>query len=591
MSTLRKWSLFGQGVVRWSCRRVVRVSVLCLTGSQLFACSDAGHSELDRSFAPHKVRSVKGVGVQAVRDAIEERLRAGGLALRLDATDWKRVRALYEEFDGAPIWLDHDGLRERRSKTLITALLNAPEDALDLERFPLAELTRVLERMLATREPTPDQLAKVDVALTATYAALGRDVLTGQLTPRSTAQDWYITTAEAQIDSALARILRDHDFDRSMTSLRPADEGYASLRRALVHYRETVARGGWNDVPNGKSLKPGDTAPATTLSALEARLRAEGLLEIGERSDRKEAHRTNATPAEAIYDHHLAAGVAEFQRRHGIEADSILGPQTIRSLNVPAEFRLQQIAANLERYRWLPRSLGARYVFVNVPAFRLEAHDRDGSVLEMKVIVGAEYENRATPVFADSMQFVVFRPFWNATDAIAENELWPKVESDPEFLARNAYEIVTESGKERIRQRPGENNALGLVKFMFPNAFDIYLHDTPEDHLFEKEIRAFSHGCIRLEKPAELAQWALGWPEERVRQAMEVGRDDWRVDLGEKIPVYIVYFTTYVRDGTLHFAHDLYQRDERLADALRGGAIPSPEALATVQRLKKLAED
>ena len=564
------------------------MALLCFVGCDIGSGADG---ELDRSFAPQKVRSIKGVGVRAVRDAIEEQLKARGQALRLDATDWKRVRALYAEFGGAPIWLDHDGLRERRSKTLLTALLNAPGDALDLEHYPLAELTRVLEGLLAKRRPTPGLLAEVDVALTAAYAALGRDLLTGQLIPRQTAQDWYIATSESQIDSALARILRDHDFDRSMTSLRPTDEGYASLRRELMHYRETVARGGWKAVPNGKSLEPGDFAAPATLAALEARLRAEGILDMGERSDRAPAAQTKAAPARAIYDRTLAAGVAEFQRRHGIEVDSILGPQTIRSLNVPAEYRLAQIAANLERYRWLPRALGARYVFVNVPAFRLEAHDRDGSVLEMKVIVGAEYENRATPVFADSMQFVVFRPFWNAPDEIAENELWPYVEADPGYLERNDYEIVTENGKPRIRQRPGEKNALGLVKFMFPNNFNIYLHDTPEGHLFEKEIRAFSHGCIRLEKPAELAQWVLGWPMERVRQAMEEGNNDRRVNLAEKIPVYIVYFTTYVRDGTLHFAHDLYQRDETLAHALKRGAVPSPAALATVQRLKKLAED
>lgn len=581
MSTFRKWSAFGHGLVRRSRRRLGDAAVLCLAAFAL-GCNDAGRNELDRSFAPQKVRSVKGVEVRALRNAIAERLRARG-ALRLDATDWKHVRALYAEFSGGPIWLDHDGLRERRSKTLLTALLNASEDALDIERFPLVELARVLEGLLGKQHPTPDQLAEVDITLTATYAALGRDLLTGQLTPRETAQHWYITTTESQIDSALARILRDHDFDRSMTSLRPTDDGYASLRHELIRYREIAARDGWNAVPNGKSLEPGAPAPRTTLAALDARLRAEGLLDTSQRSD--------APRARAVYDRQLATGVAEFQKRHGIQVDSILGPQTIRSLNVPAEFRLAQIAANLERYRWLPRALGARYVFVNVPAFRLEAHDRDGSVLEMKVIVGAEYENRATPVFADSMQFVVFRPFWNATDAIAENELWPLVEADPEYLERNDYEIVTENGKERIRQRPGKKNALGAVKFMFPNNFDIYLHDTPEDHLFEKEIRAFSHGCIRLEKPAELAQWVLGWPAERVRQAMEEGRDDRRVDLPEKIPVYIVYFTAYVRDGTLHFAHDLYQRDERLAHAIRRGAVPSPETLATVQRLKKLAED
>ena len=228
-----------------------------------------------------------------------------------------------------------------------------------------------------------------------------------------------------------------------------------------------------------------------------------------------------------------------------LRVDSALGKETMKALNVPATFRLGQIAANMERYRWMPRSLGAKYVFVNVPSFRLDAYEDGKQVMKMKVIVGAEYEDKNTPVFADSMQYVVFRPYWNATDSIAAKELWPKAEADPTFLERNNYEMVTEGGKERIRQKPGDKNALGLVKFMFPNSFSIYMHDTPEGQLFQKDVRAFSHGCIRLEKPAEMAQWVLGWTPEQVKDAMENGHDDRRVNLKGKVPVYIVYFTTF----------------------------------------------
>jgi len=207
------------------------------------------------------------------------------------------------------------------------------------------------------------------------------------------------------------------------------------------------------------------------------------------------------------------------------------------------------------------------------------------------VIVGAEYKDKNTPVFSDSMQYVVFRPYWNATDSIAVKELWPKVEADPTFLERNDYEIVNEGGKERIRQKPGDKNALGLVKFMFPNSFDIYMHDTPEDQLFAKDVRAFSHGCIRLEKPEKMAEWVLGWTPEQVKNAMESGTDDRRVNLKQKVPVYIVYFTTFMRDDRLYFGNDLYGRDGPLVAAVKNGAQPTVSSIQAVRRLRDLAED
>jgi L,D-transpeptidase YcbB len=267
-------------------------------------------------------------------------------------------------------------------------------------------------------------------------------------------------------------------------------------------------------------------------------------------------------------------------------ADSSLGTETLQALNVPITTRLAQIATNLERLRWLPRNLGDKYLVVNVPAFRLEGYEQGKKTIEMKVIVGQEYEGRSTPVFSDKMEYVVFRPYWNVTPTIAEKELFPQ------FAASGMpadYETYTENGALRLRQKPGEKNALGLVKFLFPNDFNIYLHDTPNDKLFEKDIRAFSHGCIRLEKPAELAQWVLGWDAGRV-QSMMHGSDNRTVTLKNKIPVYIVYMTAYVRDGNLWFGNDLYSRDAELAQAVSNGAIPSANAVRAVAALRKLTD-
>jgi len=415
--------------------------------------------------------------------------------------------------------------------------------------------------------------------LTATYVTLGQDLLTGQVDPSTVSQDWHIEPTPAQVDSALARYLRDTRFDVSVTQMRPEYEEYKALQKQLVRYREIIARGAWEPVPEGKAIKPGQSAPLERLTALRERLRAEGYAG------------GSAASGTATYDREFAGAVAQFQREHGIAVDSALGKETVNALNVPASYRLGQIAANMERYRWMPRALGDKYVFVNVPSFRLDAYDDAKKVMEMKVIVGAEFENRNTPTFSDSMQYVVFRPYWNATDSIMEKELWPKVESDPTFLERNDYEIYTEGGEQRIRQKPGDKNALGHVKFMFPNTFSIYMHDTPEHTLFAKDVRAFSHGCIRLEKPEEMAKWVLGWTDEQVFQAMQNGPDDRHVRLKKKVPVYIVYFTTFMRDGRLHFGNDLYGRDRPLVEVVKNGAQPSVSAIQAVRLLRELAED
>jgi murein L,D-transpeptidase YcbB/YkuD len=268
----------------------------------------------------------------------------------------------------------------------------------------------------------------------------------------------------------------------------------------------------------------------------------------------------------------------------------MLGTETVEAMNVPVQYRLAQIAANLERYRWMPRDLGARYILVNVPQFYLHAFDSGQKVLDMKVIVGQEYQDKATPVFSDSMEYVVFRPYWNVTPAIAAKEIFPKEAASPGYLAANNMQVYNDHGRQAVRQLPGPKNSLGLVKFMFPNDFNIYLHDTPNGELFKKDVRAFSHGCIRLEKPAELAQWALGWPADRVREAMENGANNKQVNLPRKIPVYIVYFTAFVEDGQLAFGNDLYERDNKLVEAFANVAVPNDQVRQAQDALRALAK-
>lgn len=434
-----------------------------------------------------------------------------------------------------------------------------------------------------SRQPTAAQLATADVLLTNAYVALSEDLLSGQLQPKGLAQDWHIATNREPLDSAVARSLRDVRLDSAIARMRPSNTDYDALRQALVRFRGIAAKGGWPMIQEGKALKPGQRDAAPRLAALRVRLAAEGFGTAPSDS----VARTPGGAGTAVYDASLAGLVADFQARHGIAVDSALGTETVQSLNVPAEYRLAQIAANLERYRWLPHSMGGRFIFVNVPAFRLEAHDSSG-VLEMKTIVGEEFEGKRTPVFADSMETVVFRPYWNITPDIQAKETAPKIAADRGYMDANDLEYFEDGGEQRIRQKPGANNSLGLVKFLFPNSFNIYLHDTPQGELFEKDVRAFSHGCIRVEKPDELAQWALGWDAARVSTAMKDGEDNQSVKLSRKIPVYIVYATVYQRDGQLYFGNDLYNRDDALVEAVSKSVTPTGDALRQIEALRKL---
>ena len=563
----------------------------------LASCGRDGsvHSAGDvlRSWNPNALKEVRGVPVATLRTEIQRELKTKPAP----ATDdqWMHVNRLYKAYQASPLWFDGDGLIKDRADALVDALVNATTDAIQLDPNALFALAQTLDTLRHTKDPTAAQLARADMLLTTSYAGLAEDYLAGQINPTKVGQSWHIDPQEEEVDSALTRSLRDKDLAGAIGRMRPTDYDYEMLRRKLADLRSLVVAGGWPAVPAGKSLKRGDTDSPARIAALRARLQAEGFQadvpaaaspNAGSpraASPRAASPRAESREPRAVYDASLAVAVAQFQAHHAIAVDSALGKETLDALNVPAQFRLAQIAANLERYRWLPRALGARYIFVNVPAFRLQGYENGKKTIEMKVIVGADFEGKTTPVFSDSMEYVVFRPYWDVPDKITETEILPKgVPAD--------FELTTVKGKPHLRQKPGPKNALGFVKFLFPNDFNIYLHDTPNHTLFEQDVRAFSHGCIRLEKPDELAEWVLGWDAARVHEAMQTGPDNRQVNLPKKIPVYIAYFTAYMRDGQLWFGNDLYRRDDQLAEAVAGGAIPSAEAVRAVAALRHLTD-
>jgi murein L,D-transpeptidase YcbB/YkuD len=287
--------------------------------------------------------------------------------------------------------------------------------------------------------------------------------------------------------------------------------------------------------------------------------------------------------------------VKRFQRRHGLDGDGRLGPGTIQQLNIPLQDRVRQLQLTLERWRWLPSEFSAPPIIVNIPDFHLRAVDENNNVaLSMRVVVGKAMRTQ-TPVFTRNMTYVVLRPYWNVPPSILRSEIVPAIQRDRGYLARKRYEVATydgklvsegdvsdevlaqlRAGKLMVRQKPGPTNALGLVKLIFPNEHNVYLHSTPSQDLFSRSRRDFSHGCIRVEKPAELAAWVLrnnpGWTLERVQQGMQNGKDNVTVSLPKPVPVFIVYGTALAYEsGEVHFSDDIYGHDAELAAALARG--------------------
>jgi L,D-transpeptidase YcbB len=333
---------------------------------------------------------------------------------------------------------------------------------------------------------------------------------------------------------------------KTLRSLDPPHPDYQRLTQALASHRAIAAKGGWGAVPDGPDLKKGDRGPR--VAALRNRL---------------------STPGVDAFDDALAAAVSRFQQRHGLEVTGKVDEETLAELNVPVQDRIKQIQVNMERWRWLPGTFGDRYILVNVPEFRLDLVEAGKTAFTMRVVVGKDQSR--TPAFSDKMTYIELNPAWNIPDSIANAEIWPKVASNPGYLASHNMEVIPGSDN-RLRQRPGADNPLGKLQFMFPNEFDIYLHDTPADHLFNKAERDFSHGCIRLEKPVELASYLLRgdpeWTPETLQAAIDSGEQK-TITLERPLPVHILYWTAWVEpNGTVQFRKDIYGHDAQLEEAL-----------------------
>jgi L,D-transpeptidase YcbB len=374
------------------------------------------------------------------------------------------------------------------------------------------------------------------------------------------------------------------DVEKVLAQVEPPYPGYYRLLRAMQKYEELAAQDGGAALPDPKkTIAPGDTYAG--VAQLARRLRLVGDLPA------------DATvPADSTtYQGALVDAVKKFQARHGLDPDGKLGAGTVADLNIPISQRVKQMQLTLERWRWLPLAEPQSLIAVNIPEFRLRALDENlKPALAMNVVVGKAYDH-STPIFEDEMEYVIFRPYWNIPPSIATREILPAMRKNPNYLTKENLEVIdrsgnvvtsstfsddilqqVRSGKLTVRQRPGPKNSLGLVKFIFPNSYNVYMHDTPATQFFAKSRRDFSHGCIRLERPADLAGWVLrnnsGWTPERIRGVMSGAENNIQVNLKPPLPVLIIYATVVVsEDGVVHFYDDIYGHDRALEEALAKG--------------------
>jgi murein L,D-transpeptidase YcbB/YkuD len=497
-----------------------------------------------------------------------------------DFSDYKiRLTNFYEPTGYAAAWVQ--GVRPSpQAFAMIELFKNAGKKGLEPEDY---DASRWDNRVRAVQGSSSD-LARFDVALTVCSMRFIAALRTGRINP----QHFKFGLSIEQKKYDLAQFLRDRllsapDVSRLLDDVEPPFAGYRRTEMALERYTELARGDNEEKLPTpAKPIDPGQAyAGVPRLSRL--------LHLVGDLPP-------DAQPRDPqVYDATLAEGVKRFQRRHGLDDDGRLGPATITQLNVPLSDRVRQLQLALERWRWAPEEFSAPPIIVNIPDFHLRALDENNKVaLQMRVVVGKAMSTE-TPVFSRDMTFVVLRPYWNVPPGILRRSVLPAIKRDRNYVATHNFEVTTgdgkvvtsgeisddvlaqlQAGKLAVRQKPGPNNALGLIKLMFPNEYHVYLHSTPATELFSRSRRDFSAGCIRVEKPAELGAWVLrnnpGWTLDRVQQAMQKGKDNVTVNLAQRVPVFIIYGTAIAYENNeVHFYDDIYGHDAKLTQALAKG--------------------
>ncbi|MCX6559046.1 MAG: L,D-transpeptidase family protein [Candidatus Aminicenantes bacterium] len=529
-----------------------------------------------------------------IRERLAVSPRGEGLVCNGDClVGSEALQRFYERRMYEPAWT-RDGMPLANIDDMIRVLAQVWLDGLKSGAYHLEPIRSALDAVQTDRRGAAGdsalRLADLDLLLSDAFILLATHLASGTVEPAMIESEWFIQVNRPDAAAVLRRALNMSDVAGALDTLRPSRPEYASLREALRELTNVVARGGWPPVPIGPSIRPGDSGPRVL--ALRERLALGGDLAAGSAA---------AGPAAAadVYDDTVAAAVRRFQTRLGTAPDGVVGQETLASLNVSAEERLTQLKVNLERWRWLPRDFGRRYLMINIPAFHLDLVENGSVTLDMRVVVGSNAAQ--TPVFEEMMTTIEVNPVWNVPATIAAKEIVANVKREPGYFRRWGYKLydgwgagaseidpsavdwnaLNESNfRYRVLQAPGPLNSLGRLAFLFPNPWAVYLHDTPQRELFQQSTRSFSHGCIRIAWPLDLAVALLrndpAWTKESLQAAIDGGANK-MLSIPDPLPVYIVYLTAWREpDGAIHFRKDIYGRDAALAQALGGDIPPAP---------------
>lgn len=495
------------------------------------------------------------------------------------------LRQLYAHRLFKPLWIA-DGTPNRLALDLVQCLRRVDEEGLRLQDYHLSSIGTHLSRIAiqsSDRTISQDQWADLDLLFSDAFLLLSSHGQNGRADRTLLGKEWNGERENLDLARILMTALKTNDVCGTLQSLFPRHQEYVGLKSALARYRVIMARGGWKSVPQGSDIGPDGYGERA--QALQERLL--GSEDLAEPFD------------PGISDQRLTKALKTFQSRHGIKTDGILNSATVKALNVPVEDRVRQLLINMERWRWLPRNLGYSRILVNIAAYDCTVLEGHKSVLNMKAVVGRPY--RQSPVFSALMRYVVFNPSWEVPPNIAHQDIIPHAQKDPEYFAKNKIRVISGWGEEsrdidpttvdwkqfngkrppfRFHQIPGTTNPLGRVKFMFPNPHSVYLHDTPTRKLFDRDVRTFSSGCIRLEKPLELAAHLFkNTPLSRSEalNSLLAKKSEQTIPLTTPIPVHILYLTAWCdQDGLIHFGSDIYDRDPAVINALSASPTPIP---------------
>ncbi len=537
----------------------------------------------------------------------------------------KKLPALYSENNYSLFWIDSNGPTSNAYE-MVEVIRKSSDEALIPDDYNIKEIDATLRRLESSGSfYNPEDLAEFELLLSNSFLKYAHDIYYGRVRAEHINLDLISGEKPVEMSKLLIEATTSDNIQGTLENLMPKYPVYGKLKVALKQYREIEAKGGWHGVPYGDKLKKG--ARGQRVVALRERLKVTGEL-------------NPSTPDSDVFDTTLDIAVKEYQERNGLYVDGVVGKSTLEALNVPVEQRISQIELTMERWRLLPQYMGNKYILVNIANYHLYGVENNNDRLNMRIVVGKPEWN--TPMFSEEMTHIVMNPYWNIPPSIFKDDIAPRIRQDSGYLSKRGIDAVglnppkkivveesepievaenlettdsgdtssesgdstlTEaeiqnkkaqekyiakvlSGKYRLRQNPGPGNPLGQIKFLFPNKHSVYLHDTPNRGFFKRAQRNFSHGCIRVEKPVDLAEFVLAsngeWDEGRIKSSIN-SRKTRTIHLNQTIPVYVMYFTTWVDDqGNVNFHKDIYGLDQTLLNALRT-IRPSIDMATTIQ--------